>query len=274
MGRSNAAPLHGRRTRLLRSRRGHYGNVGFLDGEHVGAHLVPLPQGEAVGGEEAADFHGVPTQDFFEHRDEDAHSVVAEDGAVGHAGDELDLGNGDGQAVVLIDVHHDREIGTAVAHIDDVVVADAQGRTNFFEDGDFAPARGGADDGIDFSGGFVVTETRAEDVFGRNDALEGGLNDLLGRRGDDVEMDFVALGKIVESARKKGDVVFEADALAGFDQMFAPYAAKFGIVKNQIGELRALLDEVHLRQALDLVVKGVETDEFAQNDTRVVEAER
>src|SRR6202049_2924407 len=46
VGAQGAAPLH--RTRLLRPRGGGDLDGGLLDGEHVGAHLVPLAQGEAV----------------------------------------------------------------------------------------------------------------------------------------------------------------------------------------------------------------------------------
>jgi len=67
--------------------------------------------------------------------------------------------------------------------------------------------------------------------------------------------------------------VLQANALACFDEMLATYAAKFRVVKDQVRELSALLDEVHSRQSGDLVVEAMKTDEFAQNDARVVEAE-
>ncbi len=56
--------------------------------------------------------------------------------------------------------------------------------------------------------------------------------------------------------------------------MIAADAAEIRVVENQIAKLRALLDEVHLRQSLDLVVEPMKTDELAQHDSRVVEAER
>jgi len=150
---------------------GDEGLGGVLDGEHVGAHFVPLAEDQAVGGEVAADFGGVPLEYVFENGDEDAHGVVAEDGALGDAGNELGFADGDGAAVVLVDVHHDGEIGAAVAHVDDVVVGDAEGGANFLEDGDFAPAGGGANDGIYFAGGFLIAEARAENMVRRDDAF-------------------------------------------------------------------------------------------------------
>ena len=153
-------------------------------------------------------------------------------------------------------------------------MADAEVRAKLFEHGDFAPPRRSANDGVHFARGFVVAEARAEDVIGRNDALERRLDDFLGRGGDDVEMEFVTLRQIVEGAREKRDVVLQADALAGLNEMVAADAAEIRVVENEVAKLRALLDEVHLRQAFDLVVEPVKTDELAQHDSRIVEAER
>jgi hypothetical protein len=52
------------------------------------------------------------------------------------------------------------------------------------------------------------------------------------------------------------------------------HAAKIWIVENQVAELRSRLNEICARKALDLVVKVVKTNEFAQHDSRVVETER
>ena len=79
---------------------------------------------------------------------------------------------------MLVDVHHHGKIGAAIAQIDDVVMTDAEGRADLFQHSDFAPAGGGPNDGVNFSGGFIITKTRAEDVFGRNNAFEGGLDNL------------------------------------------------------------------------------------------------
>src|SRR5208283_1897128 len=171
---------------------------------------------------ETPDLRGIPTQHFFEHGHKDTHGVVAEHRAARDAGDELRLGNGDGQAIVLVDVHHHRQVGTSIAHVDDAVRADAQGRANLFERGDFPPTRGGADDGLNLTGRFVEAESRADDAIGRHDAFQRRLDDLLRRRGDDVERDLVAFGKIFERAREEIDIVLQADALARFYQVFAP----------------------------------------------------
>jgi hypothetical protein len=49
--------------------------------------------------------------------------------------------------------------------------------------------------------------------------------------------------------------------------------AEIGVVEDQVAEFRALLDKVDGGKALDLIVETVETDEFAEDDARVVEAE-
>jgi hypothetical protein len=56
--------------------------------------------------------------------------------------------------------------------------------------------------------------------------------------------------------------------------MLAADPAKIRVVKYEIAEFRALLDEVHLRKAFYLVMEAVKSDELAENDSRVVKAER
>src|SRR5208282_4640009 len=209
-----------------------------------------------------ADVRGVPAQNFLKHGDEHTHGVVAEHGALRDTRDELGFGDGDGEAVVLIDMHHHRNIGTAIAHVDDVVVADTEFGAALFKNGDFAPSCGSANDRFDFARGFVIAEARAENILRRHNSFERGLDNLLRSRGDHIEMEFVAFRKIGQRARKKSDVVLQSDALAGFYQVIAANAAEFRVVQNQIAEFRTLLDEVHLRKTLDLVVEPVKADEL------------
>src|SRR5712671_1785623 len=68
--------------------------------------------------------------------------------------------------------------------------------------------------------------------------------------------------------------MFQANALAGLDQIVAPHPAELRIVQNQVAELRSLLHEVHLRQSGHFVVEAMKADEFAQHDPGVVKAER
>ena len=173
-------------------------------------------------------------QDLFAHRDKNAHGVIAEDSALGDAGDELGFRDSDREAIVLIDVHHDRQIGAAIAHVDDAVMADTECGTEFFEHGDLAPSRRSANDGVHFSGCFLVTEARAENMIRRHDTLERRFDDLLRRGRNNIEVKFVALSEIVERPREQRDVVLQADTLARFGEMFPAHFSKIRIVQNQV----------------------------------------
>src|SRR5437588_8190615 len=130
-------------------------------------------------------------------------------------------------------MHHHRQIRAAVAHVNNLVVADAEARAQFLKHGDFAPACGSANDGGDFSR-FVVAEARAENMIRRNDAFERRLNNLLRCRGDYVEMEFVAFAERVERASKQGHIVLQANALASLDQMLAPERPKIRVMQKEI----------------------------------------
>ena len=67
--------------------------------------------------------------------------------------------------------------------------------------------------------------------------------------------------------------MLQPDALAGFDEMVAANAAEFRVMQNQIAEFGALLDEVHLRKAFDLVVEPMKADELGESNSRVVKAQ-
>ncbi len=77
----------------------------------VCAHLFPFEQREAVGGEQAPNLGGIPVHNLLEHRHENAHRVGAENSTPGNARDEFGLTDGDSGAILLADMHHDRQIG-------------------------------------------------------------------------------------------------------------------------------------------------------------------
>src|SRR5947207_2267969 len=110
-----------------------------------------------------------PSAALFRTPNENAHGVVADDSALGHAGDELGFRNSDREPIVLIDVHHDRQIGAAIAHVDDAVMADAEVGAELLEHGDLAPSRRSPNDGVNFPGCFLVAETCTENVIRRHD---------------------------------------------------------------------------------------------------------
>src|SRR5262249_14680969 len=143
------------------------------------------------------------------------------------------------------------------SHVDDVVVAYAEGRTEFLEDGNLSPTRRRAHNRVNLPGCFVIAKTRTEDVIGSHNALECRLDNLLRRGGNHVERNLVAVRDAVERTREEVHVVLQPDALPGFDQVFLAYSTEVRIVQDKVRKFRALLDEVHLRKALHLVVEGV-----------------
>jgi hypothetical protein len=57
--------------------------------------------------------------------------------------------------------------------------------------------------------------------------------------------------QILDQLRQQADVLLQADALAGFDEVRAAHAAEFRVVQQQIGQLAALLHHVDAGQAGD-----------------------
>jgi len=109
---------------------------------------------------------------------------------------------------------------------------------------------------------------------GGDDPLEGRLDDLLGGGRDHVEREAVALDPLLQQAYEQLDVLLEADALPDLHQVLAPHAAVIRVVPQQIRELPALLDEVGAREACDLFTKPGDSHDLAEDDPRIVEAQR
>ena len=76
------------------------------------------------------------------------------------------------------------------------------------------------------------------------------------------------------NSTKGAQALLQPHALAGFDEVLAAYAAKFGVVPDQVGELAALLHEVAGREARDLLLEVGHPEQLAQLEARVVEAQR
>ena len=100
-----------------------------------------------------------------------------------------------------------------------------------------------------------------------DEAFERRLDHFLRRGGDDVE-------RAVEHRRQEPDVVLEAHAPAGLEQVFAADAAELGIVQEQVSELAALLDEADSGQSGDALVEAADAHHLAQHGAGIVEAER
>src|SRR6266853_5279970 len=102
----------------------------------------------------------------------------------------------------MVDVHHHWQIGTAVAHVNDLVVADAEQCADLFEYRDFSPTCGSTNDRLYFTGLFLVAEAGTKNVVGGNNTFQRRDNNLLRRGGNDVKRKFVVVGEIIESARE------------------------------------------------------------------------
>src|SRR5574339_214952 len=84
-----------------------------------------------------------------------------------------------------------------------------------------------------------LLELRAEDVLGRDDAVERRLDDFPRRRGDDEEGETVAVDAAIEEIDERRDAAAQAHAPARLLEVLATHAAKLRIVTNQVGELRS-----------------------------------
>src|SRR5260370_35022227 len=68
--------------------------------------------------------------------------------------------------------------------------------------------------------------------------------------------------------------MLQTNQFASFDQMFAPNAAKFRIMQNQVREPRALRHQIDLRQTANLVVKALYADQLGKHHAAIVETKR
>src|SRR5712671_2396213 len=96
------------RDELVRLSRGAHGDRqrGLLNSEHVRARLVPFPKRQTLASKHTPDASRIPPQDFFKHRNEHAHGVVAQHRPPSYLGYVHRFGNSDSQSIVMINVHH------------------------------------------------------------------------------------------------------------------------------------------------------------------------
>ena len=170
-------------------------------------------------------------------------------------------------------MQHDVDVGAAVADVDDAVVRCEQLCAQLFEDGHLAVAGGDPQDGFDLACRVVIAEARAEDVVRRYDAFERRLDDLFGRRRDDVEGEAVAV-QIVEQLHQQANILLQADLFAGFHQVMFPDAAILRVVQDQVGQLAALLHQMDVGKTGDALLERADIEHFAEHDPRVVKTQR
>ena len=95
-----------------------------------------------------------------------------------------------------------------------------------------------------------------------------------GRGGNHVEGEPVIFHAPAQELGQQIDVLLEAHALAGFDEVLTAHAAEFRVVAEQVGQLRTLLDQVDGGQAPDLFIKSAQAEHLAQDDAGIVKAQR
>ena len=134
---------------------------------------------------------------------------------------------------------------------------DAELRSELVEHRDLAVAGAHAVDRAHLARVRVVVELGAEDVLGGHDAVERGDHDFARRGGDDIERESVA----VDAARRG---IRRSDRRPPFRRTRRPASTRCsrrtprnsGIVPDQVGELAALLHQVAVREARDLVFEA------------------
>ncbi len=120
-----------------------------------------------------------------------------------------------------------------------------------------------------------VLELRAQDVTHRHHALERRVNHFHRSCGEHVEIEVVPLDAAFQHRVQQLNILFEPDAFADFDEMFATHArTEFWVVQKKVGELRTLLDQVELGHPGGLAFKLScgNAHQLAQNIARIVES--
>jgi hypothetical protein len=78
----------------------------------------------------------------------------------------------------------------------------------------------------------------------------------------------------IQEVDQRRNCTLEPDAPSSFDEMLDADAAKFRIMTDQVGQLAALLHQIAVRQACDAILEAAYPQQFAQNQTRVIETQR
>jgi len=95
---------------------------------------------------------------------------------------------------------------------------------------DLPEARGYPHDGVDFPARGIPPKPGADNVVGRDDALQGLEDDLLRRRRDDVEIEAVAVDSFFEHRGEQWYVPFQPHAPPDLEQIFLRHRPVLGIV--------------------------------------------
>src|SRR5205814_9156244 len=91
---------------------------------------------------------------------------------------------------------------------------------------------------------------------------------------DHEEREAMVFQPAVQQLHQQRDVLAQPHAAPRLHEVLAAHAPELRVVANEVGQLSALLHEVARGEAGDLLLERGGADDLAQDDTRVVEAER
>src|SRR6266436_9372169 len=109
----------------------------------------------------------------------------------------------------------------------------------------------------------------------RHHAFKSGVDHLHRRGREHVKVEVVSLDAGFEHRIQQLNILFEPDAFADLDEMFATYArTEFWVVEQKVRELCALLDEVELGHPRGFAFKlsGGNAHQLAQNVACIVKS--
>src|SRR2546425_12624617 len=244
------------------------------NGKPVGSRSAPFLENQAMRLEQLTDANGVPADDVLEDGNQNAERVVAHHGALGDPGDVPGLGHGNSEAVAGVDLQHHMNVRATVADVDRTVGADLKLRLKLLQNGDLPVSGRDLGDRADFARRGVKVELSTVDVLRGHEALQGRLDDRLRRGRNDVEREAMAVEAAVQYLDEPPNILLQANSLSRTDQMLSTNATEFGIVPQQVGQLGALLYKVDVRQTGDLLHEARGTNDLAQDDPGIVEAQR
>src|SRR5690349_22136492 len=134
-------------------------------------------------------------------------------------------------------MEHDMNVGAAVADVHHSLAGHAELCANLIDGRDFAVSGWYAPHVIDLTGGAIELETGPDDAFGRDDAVEGRMDDFLRRGGHDEEIELITLDAACKAVHEHVDVALEANTPTGGDEIVPADASKLRVVPQEIGEL-------------------------------------
>src|ERR1700730_65973 len=111
-------------------------------------------------------------------------------------------------------------------------------------------------------------------MIGCDDACQSRSHDFARGCRDDEERETVAIETPLKKLGQSRYPGFQSDASARFHKVFMANTAKLRVVPDEVRELPALLNEVAACEPRDPFLKAADPQQLAQDQTRVIEAQR